>query len=122
MSKLGKRLEQLLNESDILYKDFAKIMHVKPPTVTNWVKGKRFPEEMMLLKIADFFHVSLDYLLGRTDIPNAAVYENKIHGHDVHIEYKKETYPDGLTHEQVVGILKNLKKAGFKFDPDKKPE
>ena len=119
MSKFGKRLEQLLKESDMLYKDFAKIMHVKPPTVTNWVKGKRFPEEMTLIKIADFFHVSLDYLLGRTNIPDATVYENIINGHNVHIEYKKDAYPDGLTYEQVIGILKNLKKAGFVFK--KKP-
>ncbi|GCD12137.1 hypothetical protein Ctaglu_37600 [Clostridium tagluense] len=37
-------------------------------TIANYEQGKRFPNEETLLKIADFFNVSLDYLLGRSEI------------------------------------------------------
>lgn len=122
MSVLGKRLKKMRITKGLNQPELAKRLRVAKQTVSNWENGNRNPDADMLPKIADTLNTTTDYLLGRTDIPDAAVYENKIHGHDVHIEYKKDTYPDGLTHEQVIEILKNLKKAGFKFDPDKKPE
>ena len=42
-------------------------MGVEPATITNWEKGNRFPKDDVLIKIADYFDCSLDYLLGRTD-------------------------------------------------------
>lgn len=65
MSKFGDRLRELREEKELMSKDFAKIMNVEPATVTNWEKGKRFPKDDVLLKIADYFNVSIDYLLGR---------------------------------------------------------
>lgn len=65
MSKFGDRLRELREEKDLMSKDFAKIMNVEPATVTNWEKGKRFPKDDILMKIADYFNVSIDYLLGR---------------------------------------------------------
>ena len=37
-------------------------------TIANYEQGKRFPDEQTLLKIADFFNVSMDYLFGRSEI------------------------------------------------------
>ena len=37
-------------------------------TIANYEQGKRFPDEETLLKIADFFNVSMDYLFGRSEI------------------------------------------------------
>lgn len=70
MSILGDRLKELREEREILSKDFAKIMNVEPSTVTNWEKGNRFPKEDVLIKLADYFDVSVDYLLGRTNEKN----------------------------------------------------
>ena len=67
MSKFPTRLKELREEKGLLSKDFAKIMNVEPATITNWEKGNRFPKDDVLIKIADYFDCSTDYLLGRTD-------------------------------------------------------
>ena len=37
--------------------------------ITEWTKGKAKPSMVALIKIANYFNVSVDYLLGRTDDP-----------------------------------------------------
>ena len=67
MSKFPDRLKELRKKRELLSKDLAKIMCVEPATITNWEKGNRFPKDDILIKIADYFDCSIDYLLGRTD-------------------------------------------------------
>src|SRR5690606_24438351 len=45
----------------------GEIFNVRKGTVSNWENGNRFPDENTIIKLADFFNVSIDYLLGRTD-------------------------------------------------------
>ena len=67
MSKFPNRLKELREKRELLSKDLAKIMCVEPAAITNWEKGTRFPKGDSLIKIADYFGCSIDYLLGRTD-------------------------------------------------------
>ena len=89
MNKFGVRLKHLREERKLLSKDFAKIMNVEPATITNWEKGNRFPKDSMLIKIADFFDCSTDYLLGRTENPSAIVYSEKYNKDNIKIEIHK---------------------------------
>lgn len=73
MSIFGNRLRSLIEEADIEGKEFAKALHVQPSTVSNWLGGVRFPKDDVLIQIADYFSVTTDYLLGRTDIRKPAV-------------------------------------------------
>jgi transcriptional regulator with XRE-family HTH domain len=120
MSKFGQRLRGLLEETDIEGKDFAEVMHVEPPTVSNWLNGKRFPRDEMLIQIADYFKVSLDYLLGRTDNKNGLIVNDNIDGSDIQIEVDNEIYPEGLTHEEVLEVLKKLKEFGVDWEKFKR--
>lgn len=47
--------------------EFAKIFNVTKQTVSNWENGNRNPDSATLSKLADYFEVTVDYLLGRTD-------------------------------------------------------
>lgn len=47
--------------------EFAKIFNVTKQTVSNWENGNRNPDSNTLSKLADYFDVTVDYLLGRTD-------------------------------------------------------
>lgn len=49
--------------------EFAKIFDVAQTTVSKWENKEREVSFDMLIKIADFFQVSTDYLLGKSDIP-----------------------------------------------------
>ncbi len=47
----------------------ADALGVAQSTVANWECGRREPNHETTLKLADFFEVTVDYLMGRTDDP-----------------------------------------------------
>ena len=53
-------------------KDLANALGVAQTTIANYEQGARFPDEPNLRRIADHFNVSLDYLMGRTDVNQLA--------------------------------------------------
>jgi len=59
------RLKRLRFEKDITQAEFAKVIGVAQQTVGSWEKGNSAPNYDTLNKIADYFNVSADYLLGR---------------------------------------------------------
>jgi len=112
MSKFPSRLRELREKKELLSKDFAKIMNVEPATITNWEKGNRFPKDDVLIKIADYFECSIDYLLGRTDDPLSKIYSGKLHNQTIEIEIDKG-YPHELTAEEVENIIRQLDAVGL---------
>ena len=49
--------------------DVGKIIGVKRTSIYTYEKGLNYPEVRGLITLADYFGVSLDYLVGRTDNP-----------------------------------------------------
>lgn len=47
--------------------EFAKILGVSKQCISNWENDNVMPSIEMLIKIADFFNVTTDFLLGRSD-------------------------------------------------------
>ena len=45
--------------------DLSELLSVSQGAVGNWETGKREPDYATLRRIADYFHVTTDYLLGR---------------------------------------------------------
>ena len=50
----------------------ASVLNVSQSAVGNWEAGAREPDYTILSRIADYFNVTVDYLLGRTDDPSPA--------------------------------------------------
>jgi methanogenic corrinoid protein MtbC1 len=67
MADFSSRLRELRTRRKLRQKDLAEKLGVAQTTVANYEQGSRFPGERTLEKIADFFDVSLDYLLGRAE-------------------------------------------------------
>ncbi|MGL4761852.1 MAG: helix-turn-helix domain-containing protein [Sarcina sp.] len=63
----AERFKKLRLEKEINQKDLSKILQTSTSTIGMWEQGRRSPDKEMLVKIADYFDVSIDYLLGRTD-------------------------------------------------------
>lgn len=63
----GIRLKNLIKEKDITQKDFARDFDITQATVSRYIKGNRIPNSAMLKKLADYFKVSTDYLVGDSD-------------------------------------------------------
>ena len=65
----GERLRQLREERNLTQKAIAGIIGISPRMVSFYESGAHFPrEEGTLLKLAQFFGVSTDYLLGYSDV------------------------------------------------------
>lgn len=67
MSSFSARLSQLRNERSLSQKELAEHLGLGRTTIANYEQDTRFPNPKVLCNIADFFNVSIDYLLGRTD-------------------------------------------------------
>lgn len=71
MANLQERLISLQNERHALKKDIAAAVGVSVMGYYRYEKGEREPSLSILIALADFFDVSLDYLAGRSDNPNS---------------------------------------------------
>ena len=64
---LQNKLAELRKERNMSQKEFSKIFNVAQNTISQWEQGKRNMDTESLLKLADFFQVTTDYLLGRSE-------------------------------------------------------
>ena len=62
------RIKELRTEKGITQADLAKILKISDRAVGYYENGDREPDYTTLLKIAEYFDVSIDYLLGRVDV------------------------------------------------------
>lgn len=67
---LGSKIKQLRERNGIPQKDFAKRIGVSNVVLSRYESGERKPDYETLIKIADFFEVTTDFLLGRETITN----------------------------------------------------
>lgn len=64
------RLVQLRKEKHLNQEDFAKKIGYTRTAISAWEVGRNEPSNADTIKIADFFNVSTDYLLGKSDVRN----------------------------------------------------
>ena len=76
---LKDRLKELRRREGITQTELARALQVSVGAVGNWESGKRNPDIHMLNRIADGFHVSVDYLTGRISTPDEYGEDRKIH-------------------------------------------
>ena len=63
------RIIQLKNERRLLQKDIASSVGLSLRAYQYYEKGQKEPTLSVLLRLADYFDVSLDYLVGLSDTP-----------------------------------------------------
>lgn len=73
--KFAEVLKEERSQLGLNQVEFAKIFNVTKQTVSNWENGNRTPDSTTLSKLADYFGVTVDYLLGRTKIRNFNIEE-----------------------------------------------
>lgn len=62
---LKDRIAELRKEKGLSQVALAKQLDVDSSTIAKYETGDRFPDVIMLMKLADFFDVSVDYIIGR---------------------------------------------------------
>lgn len=100
MSNLSTRIKNLRLESDLTQEQFGKIFGIVKSTVSLYENGKSTPDDETKKKIAEYFNVSLDYLMGFSDIRNP---------------YTNDKGPDEVD-EFLLELKEEMEKQGLEFD------
>ena len=69
MVDLGSKLQLLRKEKNTMQKDIASLLGLSVRAYQFYEKNENEPNLSNLIKLADYFDVSLDYLVGRSDNP-----------------------------------------------------
>lgn len=68
MTTFGEKLRQLMENNNVKQQELADKLNVKRGSVSNWTTNRRCPDAETIVKIADYFNVTVDYLLKDTGI------------------------------------------------------
>lgn len=65
---IGEILRRLRRETGFRQKDVAQYLQVSHSAISHYESGKNLPDAQTLVRIADFYGVSIDYIVGRTTL------------------------------------------------------
>ena len=105
------RIKELREEKNISQLELAKKLNLTQQSISLYEKGDREPSIEVLKSIANFFNVSLDYLLGKSDIRNYDEDEKEFR-----FAFHKET--EGMTDEEIKDALRFYKEMKKKIKGD----
>ena len=63
----GERLRELREDNDLVQKEIANFLGLDQRVYSNYEIGKREIPTHFVIRLADFYKTSTDYILGRTD-------------------------------------------------------
>lgn len=106
------RIKELREEKNISQLELAKKLNLTQQSISLYEKGDREPSIDVLKSIANFFNVSLDYLLGKSDIRNYDEDEKEFR-----FAYHKET--EGMTDEEIKDALRFYKEMKNRIKGEK---
>lgn len=66
---IGERLLELRKDADLTQDDLADILKINKHSISSYERNKSEPPDAIKIAIAQYFNVSVDYLLGLTDMP-----------------------------------------------------
>ena len=78
MKQLGMRLRTLREGIGLSQSKFADVIGSTQSSINRYENGQATPTVELLRKYADYFDVSMDYIVARCDDPRGKLYENKI--------------------------------------------
>lgn len=110
------KLKELRIERGLLQSDIAKIINKSERTVGFYETGERDMGTETLSILSDFFNVSIDYILGKTDIRNPEQQQDPFGLAKIGFSMKDYTPPTETQKEQIKAIVEAILKDNKKED------
>lgn len=73
---IGEQINNLRKKHGLSQDDFSNLFNVSRQTISNWENGKSYPDLEMIIKISDYFKISVDELL-RNDVQSEEKIDNE---------------------------------------------
>ena len=93
-----EQLRKLRKKNNLSMKELGKVLNVSESTISLYESGKREPDFETLIKLAEYFNVSTDYLLGRSD---AKEQPNEPMPYIKHVAYEGKPIPQEILREVI---------------------
>ncbi|HEY5563899.1 MAG TPA: helix-turn-helix transcriptional regulator [Clostridiaceae bacterium] len=122
-----QRLKRLRMDKDLTLEELAKILKTKYDigvtygSLGNYERNTRMPSLFILSKIAEFFDVTTDYLLGKVDIKNAKIMQTTIFDkynkqQNVKLVVNKDSELANMSINEIRELVIKLRSLGIDFD------
>ncbi len=82
-------LKNLREANDVTQEELAEFLKVTRPTIAGYETKNRQPDYERLVKIAEYFDVTVDYLLTGVVLPKNAPVNEKLLDQEVSLSYRK---------------------------------
>ena len=87
--QIGKRLREMRQNAKLSQARVAAVVGSRQSAVARFESGEAHVPSAVMVRYADYFDVSLDYIFGRTDNPQGKLYENKPKVEKIYPEMEK---------------------------------
>ena len=116
MATFKERIKELRKGRHLSQRELAGALHLSSSSVAMYETGKRQPDFESLERIADYFNVDMDYLLGRKDTTHKIV--------EVRPDGQPPEYYEDTTVQKVTEAMRTNPESRIVFDAvsDMKPE
>jgi transcriptional regulator with XRE-family HTH domain len=104
---IGNRIKLLREELGLKQDELAKALNISPSSIGMYETNKREPNNEITIKLADFFGVSTDYLLGKSDIRKTDAEIKQ----EFDFAYHKDA--EGLTEEEIADAIRFYKQIKY---------
>ena len=75
MKAIANRIRTLREREDKTQAELAKMLCVTPGTISNYENGAREPSVKVINMLSEYFRVSTDYIMGKTDDDSPVAYQ-----------------------------------------------
>lgn len=111
---IGNRIKLLREEFNLKQEDLAKKIDVSPSAIGMYERDLREPNDDITLKLANFFGVTTDYLLGKSDIRNSEELKNVQFANAGGLDTKGLDEEDMKELQRQINYIKKMKNKGGK--------
>ena len=73
---IGEQINNLRKQHGLSQDDFVNLFNVSRQTISNWENGKSYPDLEMIIKVSDYFKISIDELL-KNDVQTVKKIDNE---------------------------------------------
>ena len=112
---LGEKLKELRNKRNLTSDELCKKLNIKPGSYRNYERNDRKPDYDTLIKLAKFYHVTTDYLLGLEEQKNPLAEINVNVNDKSFIETYKQ-FPDWMK-QVFIEVMQKLTEAAQSENP-----